>query len=498
MQPSPPNPDHEPSGVQQDISDGSSNHGSMQGSDAGRDSNQISGDGNRISQSQNTQNFFITLDQPQPRLNPRKHHLWIGSSLAIVSLISGTTLISLNWLGIGKSNLTSCNSSIPDPKSKQLKIAIANVVRSDSSIDETLELRLMQILSKQPNLLVCRIEKEVSKDPRLARKYGEDLNAALVIWAYKSSPKSYFGGVEAIKKNVLTKDFTAHSSESSSVNLETEDLPNLITFLTHFTLSQIAYFNGNKDEARINLREALNNARQQGIAAQNQRNKNTLANAYLFFGTLLNDPHKPGCESKPDCEEAVKVYQSAFELSNGNSSVSLFNMAKNYEDLKNFKEARKTYGQIINSNIASRDLVVAALINRAFLSKNEYKKEEAQADFQKAIELNPKEGHLQRAEANLSWKNYPGAINDLKAVIAQDGTNPSYYHFLGMVQLQGKYPESRETYKKMLCHLSDQAMRDKVQIDLKGLANRDPSLTEVIETIIKDMEEILFTQYQKC
>lgn len=193
MQPSPPNPDNEQSGVQQDISDGSSNHGLMQGADVGRDSNQISGNSNRISQSQSTQNFII-IPTPKPsRLasKSRKTFRFLRERPKVLVSLVLIPILDVTAVSIPQVQRELEVRQCFDLAFKERKpiITIADFATNDEkySKDTSFEDSLRQFLI-QSNIeeyaAVCRLNQEVLNDVQ-AKEVGQSrqVKASLVIWA---------------------------------------------------------------------------------------------------------------------------------------------------------------------------------------------------------------------------------------------------------------------------------------------------------------------------
>lgn len=423
--------------------------------------------------------------------------------LFMISLLSGAVLCtSPGHILLGKRKLPlTCNDSILAQKPKILKIAIANFSINDKKLDgdHTLEELLFQKLTSQlqtksNHVSVCRMEQVVSKSDQ-ARQLGKLSGAAVVIWGSRSS-ELFMGGVEASNWNLQGQTLPSVPSEAMSPSFQTNDLPKIVTLLTSLALSNIYYFDNQIGQARDILKTTLERSTIQELAHQ-AHNAKELAKAYLFLGLLFDTPFNPECKRYWDCVEARKAYQKAYELDN-QLYAALLNQGKFDNWLEGSEQAIKTYTRLIELPSLKRSLAADALINRAFLYLQQSKRPEAEADFGRAIELNPVEGLQERGKARLTWRDPKGAIQDLQSALQLEPENPENYNLLGLTQLRtGQTAAAKQTYKAALCYLEKESL-DSMLDDLSFLSKKRPDLTKFIESITVMLKAAPVTPTQNC
>lgn len=496
MQPSPPNPDNEQSGVQQDISDGSSNHGLMQGADVGRDSNQISGDGNRISQSQNTQNFFI-IPTPEPSRLPFKGRKTFRFLRERPKVLVSLALIPI--LGVTAFSIPQVQRELEvrrcfDIASKERKpiIAIADFATNDEkhNKDTSFEDSLRQFLI-QSNIeeyaAVCRLNQEILNDVQAKEvDQSRQVKASLVIWANLKGTVCQGGIVVADWKKPLF--FTKNSSEQTlNHKFFTKTVQELIPVLTHLTLSQIQYNSGQIAEARKTLSTLLNVNNSEELAKQNSEE---WAKAYYFQGFLLEDPRNP------DLDNAKTAYETAVRL-NPKLYEAQLSLGQIYETEGELLKAEQTYKELTKckdqATKSSAHVQLASLYNK---KSDRIAAEEA---YKEAIKSNRLKGYLARASMRLNnWNDPIGAVKDLQQALKENSKDPTIYEFLGLAYLRaGELELAQKTYQDVLCYL-DEESKDSMLKNLETYVEAKLVRKEDIITIITQLKTTPLSSNRRC
>lgn len=493
--------------VCQELSNGSSNEGTMQGASAGRDSNQIDGNNNHITQIENQTVYIVpnegkgphTISLPSKSFIPRKAsrllygHILSWASLILVSSLSGTVITAppdRSLLGKDKPHLVSCNNRSLAKKPETLRIAIADFARTDEIQNSN---RLMEeiLLQQLPNripmqlknqVIVCRLPQAFGNSQD-AKEAGKSFDAAVVIWGSIAS-EGFMGGVEITKSDaVLSYALPSVTLQEAQTPIfkEQEMLP-MVDFLTKLALSQVYYIDNKFSYARWILKEALEEANNTGKTAKNIHKY--LVKSYIGLGAMYENPD-PECINQSTCKKAIEAYQKAIKLDSTKSNYFLFiKIGVIYEFLKKPEKAREAYSQLIEPpSLYIND----ALVNRAILSAKS-NPEAAEADFEQLISLDPKLGYTSRAEVRLEfWNDVQGAINDSKLLLNEEPNNPNNYHLLGLYQLQAGpmgIAEAKQTYHKLLSYLTDKETRDSIISELNNLARKQPQIKSDIAHII--------------
>ncbi len=460
VQPPPPNPDNDlppqQTGVQQNISDGSSNQGSMQGANAGRDSNQIHGDANQISQ---TQNFFITLGKTRSALTPRSGkapqfwHTCLGAlvSLSLISVLGGI-LFSIpqirEELAIGESI---CYAVARKEGKRVIAVAKFHNEVGSSSITPLIRNKIIEELTRPTlrNFSVCRTDKSVLL-PDEAQKLGTKLKAAVVIWGSQDG-SILTVKVTAAEINVshLTTDFAK----------QTEDWPYLVSVMTAFQLSKIYEKEGRSVEALETLLQALSFEESMDLNFQDKDTIKVLSKAHYFLGDIYAPKEDWGCSNiRTNCEAALRAYQRAFDF-NQTFYEALRSKGILYQRLGKLSEAKDAYTQVIEYAPENQsELKLMARVNRAKI-------------------------YLKQQEAMK-------AVKDLEFVCQQHPHNIVYLRFLGSAQLQAKQIKpATKTYKDVMRFLNlDKAAQAEILDDLQSLAKERQDLRSDIDTIIATLK----------
>lgn len=467
MQPSPPNPDNEQSGVQQEISDGSSNHGLMQGADVGRDSNQISGNSNRISQSQNTQNFFI-IPTPEPsrtvfksrktfRLLRERPQVLV--SLALIPIL-GVTAFSIPQI---RDELLHGELRCFREAQKEGKKAIAftkfHNYLGNSIIQPQIEDEIRERL-KEPilqNVKICSIDKSLSLGDD-AQKLGKELKAAVVIWGSRGS-STLKVNVTPVKPNITSPaPLSLSAVNDSEFSRQTKDWPYLVSVMTAYNLSKIYKQEGQESKARETLAQALVFEQLINLNFKDENTAKILSSSYYFLGNLYELQKQNNCSDiteKKKCEAALDAYQKAFERRTSFYE-ALRKQGELYAELNRLTEAEKVYLQIINQAPANKP------------------------DLKLMVQVNLARIYLQQGEPLK-------AVKELKIVCQkQQPCSNEYLHYLGLAQLQAKQTsDAMKTYQDIKPYLSqDKVLEDIVLRDLQLLAKERKDLATDIQTVI--------------
>jgi tetratricopeptide (TPR) repeat protein len=466
MQPSPPNPDNEQSGVQQEISDGSSNHGLMQGADVGRDSNQISGNSNRISQSQSTQNFFI-IPTPEPsKLASRSRKTFrflrerpkVVVSLVLIPIL-GVTAVSIpqvrDELLYGELR---CFKEARKEGKKAIAFAKFHNDLGSLIIQPQIENEIRERL-KEPilqNVRICSIDKSLSlRDD--AQKLGNDLKASVVIWGSRSG-STLKVNVTPVKTNVTSlAPLSLSAANDLEFSRQTKDWPYLVSVMTAYSMSKIYDQEGQGNEALETLQKALSSEELRNLDHKDENTTKILSSSYYFLGDLYAPQKNWNCSNKNitnKCKAALTAYQKAFNR-RPSFYEALRKQGELYTRLDNLSEAKKIYLQIID------------------------RVPENKSDLKLMVRVSLANIYLQQGDALK-------AVAELNFVCQKDPSNIDYLHYLGLAQLQAKQTsDAMKTYQDIKPYLSqDKVLENIVLRDLQLLAKEREDLFTDIQTVI--------------
>jgi Tfp pilus assembly protein PilF len=483
---SPDNPDNDQlpqqTGVQQDISNGSSNQGSMQGASAGHDANLVHGSGNRITQ---IQNFFLIPTKAKQTL-PLSHgkasrfwhaHRQLWLSLLLIPVLS-TAVFSVpqvyKTLGLRQSTCFDLARKNGKPI-----IAIANFTEIDeqASKDTSFEDSLQEMLLERKideYAVVCRLNQEVS-NPDQAMEVGQsrEVQASLVLWAHRGKV-FFWGGIVVVdwKKRYF---FPKTDSDKARNNLEfqTKTIPELVLVLTHLTLSQTQYSQEQIQVARDTLSNLLDSAESQELAKQNPKQ---WAKAYLFRGFLYEDP------ANPNFEKALQDYREALRW-NSELYLARLKLGQAFQKLGQLNQAEQTYKQL--SQCKNRSVAASALIELASIYHQQHDRATAEEAFEEAIKMSRITGLLERASAYLQWWNDPAkAVTDLEMALKEKPKDPQIYEFLGEAQLRsGQREAAKKTYQLVQCYLTEESRTSLIE-DLEFLVEQKLANQEDVKAIV--------------
>ncbi|WP_375498524.1 trypsin-like peptidase domain-containing protein [uncultured Nostoc sp.] len=342
------------------------------------------------------------------------------------------------------------------------KIVIANFYNTSVDTKNILrtEDRLFEILKKdvqKVNAIEVCLANETVYNSLEAQNLGNKLKATIVIWGGHDST-SFEVKLEGIKEKIpYLNGLSFPSSNASEYNLQTQDIPGLISVMTAFGLSVSYYLNHQIPKARDILTEALATADQRKLGKNNDENAERLAEAYYLLGSMFEvNIDDYNCEKTFEaCQKALNAYEKASEYNKFKPSQNLLNKGILYEKLKLPDKAIEAYKTIIDYEPESNSAVVA----RAY-----------------------------RADVLLSKGEKEEAIKDLDIVCQRKPANLEYRHFLGLAQLQtGKLEKAKETYQYVNIYVdSDKELKDEIIEDLNTLAKgtKSPDMTKAIHEII--------------
>jgi tetratricopeptide (TPR) repeat protein/S1-C subfamily serine protease len=342
----------------------------------------------------------------------------------------------------------------------------------------------------QEYAVVCRLNKVV-KNSDQAKEIGNSNSihgASIVIWANLSTV-AFRGGIVVVDWQQIRYPFAEDLAKihSNYYNFEIKTFPELVSVLTHLTLSEIQYSRGQVPEARKTLSILLDATNSQELAEQNPEE---WAKAYYFQGFLLEDP------TNPDYHNAKKAYENALRL-NPDLYAAQLGLGQVYERLGQLSQAEQIYEQL--GKCKERSTASFALVQLAFLYHQKGERTAAETAFEEAIRNNRLKGLLARASAHLNWWNdASGAVRDLKMAIKESPKDPMIYGLLGQAQLEaGKREEARKTYQDVLCYLDEEERTSLIE-NLEFLAEEKLAPKEDVTAIIDQLKAAHLRQNQAC
>ena len=181
---------------------------------------------------------------------------------------------------------------------------------------------------------VCRYNKDIQLADD-AIEAGRKNAAKLVVWGNINNGQVnlYLNSIEWEMLNAIYNKLTINQGQEESV------------FLTENISAEILFFQGNVEEAQVNLNVALDTARQQEWVA---KNPNLLAEGYLLLG-LLHDPNYTPAENANE-GRAIKEYTSAIDIVETwslNLEGAYLNRAQLYDLRGDFDHAIADYDTLI-------------------------------------------------------------------------------------------------------------------------------------------------------
>ncbi|MEH1945988.1 MAG: tetratricopeptide repeat-containing serine protease family protein [Nostoc sp.] len=387
---------------------------------------------------------------------------WTLTSLTLLPLLGGVFLLVPKNPTPPK--IYQCKTMSQTQKTVN-KIVIANFYNTGVDAKNILrtEERLFKILEKDAknadSVDVCLANETVS-NPLEAQNLGKNLNATIVIWGGRDST-SFEVNLEGIKEKIpFLNALSFPSSNASEYNLQTQDIPGLISVMTAFGLSMSYYLNHQIPKARDILTEALATADQRKLGKNNEENAERLAEAYYSLGSMfeVNIDDSNCAKTFEACQKALNAYEKASEYNKFKPSQNLFNKGILYEKLNLPDKAIEAYKTIIDYEPESNSAVVA----RAY-----------------------------RADVLLSKGEKEEAIKDLDFVCQRKPANLEYRHSLGLAQLQtGRLEKAKETYQYVNIYVdSNKELKNEIIEDLNTLAKgtKNPDITKAIHEIISTL-----------
>ncbi|MBN3924745.1 tetratricopeptide repeat-containing serine protease family protein [Nostoc sp. NMS4] len=398
---------------------------------------------------------------PNKRFRYWRNRPWILASIALLPVLGGVFIVMQNHAT--PSNNYQCKTMSQTQETVN-KIVIANFYNTGVDAKNILrtEDRLFEILKKDAqnadSVEVC-LANETVHNPLEAQTLGKNLNATIVIWGGRDSIL-FEVKLEGIKEKIpYLNALSFPSSNASEYNLQTQDIPGLISVMTAFGLSMSYYLNHQIPKARDILTDALATADQRKLGKNNEENAERLAEAYYLLGSMfeVNIDDSNCAKTFEACQKALNAYEKASEY-NVKPYQNLLNKGILYEKLKLPDKAIEAYKTIIDYEPESNSAVVA----RAY-----------------------------RADVLLSKGEKEEAIKDLDIVCQRKPANLEYRHFLGLAQLQtGRLEKAKETYQYVNIYVdSDKELKDEIIEDLNTLAKgtKNPDITKAIHEIISTL-----------
>jgi tetratricopeptide (TPR) repeat protein len=417
----------------------------------------------------NSRNVYVLL-------LPRR---WIDSIFIISVVLVSSYLVYSRLPAILdelKDPLLLCN---PQKSDQPLRILVANILEPESSQPLYVEERLYDFLSEhqeEGQFEVCRWKEAISVQSE-AKKVASSHQADMLIWGRRGVIYEIHLEVPAWDK--LSKTISESSAtDAASVSFQLAE-PAHIGYVTEFAMSEMLFFRGKAVTAQERLERALNNARNDKLAATYS---NDIAQGYFLLG-LLYDPNVPGAQVDED--KAIEAYSQAITL-NGDLFAAMLNRGVIRANRNEIRDAVADFSLLIERNTP---LKCSAYINRASLQSDPQAED---LDLGAAIACSEgskkAEGYFFRGSVRMGRQDYQGAIEDLKQAVALDPQGFYNYHLLGMAQLYaGQTNEARETYRQIVPTLK-QDTRQQVLDELGHVAQDKPTIAPVIDEIMRDLK----------
>jgi len=326
-----------------------------------------------------------------------------------------------------------------DPSNQNTSSSIEN------EIENQLEKTKFSISSCQTNELV-KTESE-------ARKLGNNLEAAVVIWGSQLNPLTLKVKVTAVKIKTMTLfSLNVTGKDESDFNNQLIELPTLVNVMTGYALNEI---NKHNPDARNAFESTLKYAIARDIDLTNRNNREILSKGYFALGFSYM-PDQTNClEDKINCEKAIDSFESATKFNPDELSQDVYwTRGRLQISLKKYKAAIQTYTDLIRIYPNWEYILEARKL---------------------------------RANLFMKQKDFKQAVTDFRILCDKSPTDHELLHKLGQAQLQAvdQLPEAQRTYHRVkeLLESDDPAMSEIVN-DLKLLAQSHSELTPNIDSII--------------
>jgi len=421
---------------------------------------------------------FPVLHQPEPTnapqgladLNPvsfkpaklkPKRLMIAGGILAALVSSAAVGLSPELQRNLGMRDLTCFEKAKRDGK---LLVAIAPFQRDASnqntafSIENLISTRLE---NSQPSISFCTTDAPIKTEGE-ARKLGNELGAAIIIWGSQPNPSMLMVGVTTIKVKVgdlRSLPSPINAKDEHDFNNQLSDLPTLISIMTAYALNKI---NKNDPNTRSAFEDTLSYARDRRIDfITNQNNKLVLSKGYYWLG-LSYMPSTGNCtKDKESCIKSIKSYETATTINPSNypEMIQAYRLrAANQVSLGQFSAAIQTHTELIKIDPDSED----ALEARGY-----------------------------RANLFVKQKNFKQASTDFEFLYEKNHNNYELLHKLGEAQLQAGQPiEARSTYnhvKKLIG--KDKQTISEIITDLELLAQQNSELRTSVRSIVMSLEQ---------
>jgi tetratricopeptide (TPR) repeat protein len=215
------------------------------------------------------------------------------------------------------------------------------------------------------------------------------------------------------------------------------DLPNQMSYLTHFTLGQIFYLQNQYDSALTLFQTALTFAPTQNPT----KFQRSLAATYFYMGVIWQTINHNN-------DQSLQNYTKAIEL-NPWYTQAYNNRGLAYADQMNYEQALKDYTKSIELN----PQLAQAYYNRGMVYYNQKNYDPAIQDYTKAIELDPKlaQAYNNRGVVYYNQKNYEQALKDYTKLIELDPQYTRAYYNRGLAYAdQMNYDHAIKDYTKAI------------------------------------------------
>lgn len=393
----------------------------------------------------------------QKRFRYWQNRFWITVSLLFIPTVVVMVFLakkSPKLLKINKPQLVrnadKCEN-LPH-NSALVRIAIANFDDDFSNLKT--EARIFNVLNEQklPDVEVCRTEQRFINNI-IAKTQGEALEAAVIIWGQRD-PSVFEVSVTnvGLKVGYLTK-LTMYPGDVSNLSFQAKDLPQLVSVMAGYSVSEIYKSKGQIIKARQSLAASVSAAELRRLDVKNELVKRVLSQAHFFLGLSYQATTDLNCNGTlDDCNNALQHLKTSSELDE-NRYEAILMQGTLYEQLKQPDRAMEAYNQLIHSDPKS-PAAVRALRRRASL-------------------------YLIKGEPE-------SAVKDLKSICQLQPYKPRYLHFLGLAQLQAKQiPDAKQTYQQLKPYLEkDKILKDEVIEQLKTLAEQRNELSQIVNNIL--------------
>lgn len=399
-------------------------------------------------------------------------------------------------------------------------IVIATFYRTEGIADVAIHDEISRDIQKQMeelNIEKVRIEIEPvqieSDDLEKAREIGEKYNATLIIWGADTGTRIQVNflnikkvdqpQLDAISIQETVKTQIGHPQEYNRFVID--ELPAQLTYLSFFSLGQVAFLEENYEEsARFFNRVLELSLKGTSIQAEERLRVEEatlyLGNSYFFLQQL---------------DEAIKTYDSLIQL-NPTSPIAYHNRGSALIELEEYSKALEYFSKAFDLNpseappLNGRGIIflvqgqydlaineftqaieldsnfIAAYSNRGLTYAKLGQNEKAMRDYEKALLLNPNDATLlnNRGSLNDDSENFEAALRDYSKAISLNPNYPTYYYNRANTYRSIKeYSRAIDNYTLAISLSSDSDFLSATYHN-RGLANAD---IEKYEEAIEDL-----------